>query len=420
MKRHSLAVLALAAGATMALAGATTSGAGSSRPGFSASSLSAGFSATSSAASRVALRGLSLDMARRQVIVAAKVALRQGALEFLLCKEGTKDYESVLTTKAEPSNVHAALLALGLSPGKPGRWVKSDGDPARFVAPAGALVDVAIRWKGKAGEVEVPAWKLLKPNRVGEEPRPIKWVFVGSQMTDAGRYLADVDGTLVSVANFASATLDVPFASTDQNAMLEFSSNTELLPEQGSDVEVVLTPEPQAASAPAARMFVFVDRLGRIEADGKKVSPLALEEEARRFLSVHAQGSAEVRIDAEAMVYDRQRVQEALRSAGMEDVDVRVANASAQPPPRTPEEAQQALTQWREQLAEGESLGDPAGEALAIVKALQRRQEELRRQSELWQQYAASLQKLAGERAASQPASQATSQPARAATQPAE
>jgi biopolymer transport protein ExbD len=288
--------------------------------------------------------------------------------------------------------------------------VKADDAEPRFEPPAGALVDIAVRWKGPDAVVEIPAWKLLKPNRVGQEATAIRWVFVGSQMTDAGRYLADIEGTLISVANFPSAVLDVPFASTDQNALLEFSSNTDLLPAQGTEVEVVLTADKQAASAPQARLFISVDRLGRIELDGRIIASSALGQEARKFQAVHSQASAEVRIDAQALVYDRQRVQEALREGGLEEIDFRVAGQ--EPLPRTAEEAQTALEQWREQLSAGpDALNDPAEDASRFVKGLQRRQEELHTLGALWQQYAGQLQAMIRRAATSRNAAQATSAP---------
>jgi biopolymer transport protein ExbD len=203
--------------------------------------------------------------------------------------------------------------------------------------------------------------------------------------------------------------LDVPFVSTDQNAMLEFSSNADLLPAQGADVEVVLTADKQAASAPEARMFISVDRLGRVELDGRRISLAALEEEAGRFLAAHSQASAEVRIDSQALVYDRQRVQEALRQAGLESSEFRMVNTTADVPPRTPEEADQALAQWRDQLARDKDvMGDPAEDVGRLLQALQRRQEELRALGDLWQRYAASLRAMVRNRATSQPAAQAT------------
>jgi len=59
-----------------------------------------------------------VDLAKRQIEIAAEIAQRDGPLELLLCHQGERDYESLLRTKAKPSGLHAALLALGLRPGK--------------------------------------------------------------------------------------------------------------------------------------------------------------------------------------------------------------------------------------------------------------------------------------------------------------
>ena len=43
-------------------------------------------------------------------------------LEVLVCSSDTREHEALVVTSARPSQVHAALLMLGLAPGAPGAW----------------------------------------------------------------------------------------------------------------------------------------------------------------------------------------------------------------------------------------------------------------------------------------------------------
>jgi len=342
------------------------------------------------------LKHLRIDRARRRVVVQAAVSLRRGALEFLLCKEGTKDYESLLTTQAAPSSLHAALLALGLAPGLPAQWAAPAGGKPVFVPPKGAMLQIELRWKGADGRRrQVPATDWMVVASTGKRPPPTRWVFVGSDLLDDGRYWADVEGHHVSVANFGSSVIDVPFESSDQTALLEFASNAEAVPAKGTPVEVVITPVAGAETAPHARMSFDVDRLGRIRLDGAPIGMERVGEAAREFLSRHSKATAEVRLDPRALVYDRERLDRALSGAGLTNVVFRMRPATEEILPRTSPQAVEALAWWRDQFARAkELLVDPAEDAEAVLKHIQVRRKQIEELSELWADYFARLRRL--------------------------
>lgn len=130
-------------------------------------------------------------------------------LETLVCIPDSKEYESLLVTKAKPSHVHAALLLLGLSPGQPGAWVW-EGEHVRGVAPRGPGLRVRFVVGGK--EFAPGAW--VRDRKTGtlmaDSPGGDSFVFAGSIMTGAaGRehYKADVEGCLVGLTTFGSETI---------------------------------------------------------------------------------------------------------------------------------------------------------------------------------------------------------------------
>ena len=71
------------------------------------------------------------------------------------------------------------------------------------------------------------------------------WVFAGSKILDdmnnPGRklYLAN-DGDVICLSNFDTAMLDLPVASSKDNANLDFEAWTDRIPKLGTKVTVVL------------------------------------------------------------------------------------------------------------------------------------------------------------------------------------
>jgi biopolymer transport protein ExbD len=341
---------------------------------------------------------IEVDQAKKQVVIDAAVSLQQGGLEFLLCTEGSKDYESLLTTKAQPSAVHAALLALGLTPGKPAQWSTPPGREPVFLPPRGALLDIAIRYEDHGKTVDIPATDWLLVSSTKKTAPPMKFVFVGSDILDDGSYWADAEGRTISVANFASSVIDVPFQSTDKNAALEYAANGDAVPAKGTAVKVVITAAQGAETAPVARVMLAVDAMGRIELDGEPIAPEKIGAEIEKFLAQHAQGAAEVKIDPQALVYDRERLNSILQEAGMTDVAFHTIGIETEILPRTKGEVAQAIAWWKDQFHDaGNGLLDPMKSAGVALKEIERRQKETQDMSKLWSEYADQIKALVEE-----------------------
>src|SRR5436309_15250615 len=69
---------------------------------------------------------LQLDLAHHQLRVECEAVNPDEKLEFLCCSSGTKEYESVLRSRARPSHLHFALLMLGLEPGQPVKFNRAE------------------------------------------------------------------------------------------------------------------------------------------------------------------------------------------------------------------------------------------------------------------------------------------------------
>jgi truncated hemoglobin YjbI len=351
---------------------------------------------TSPASKPLALEALTVDKAKGQVIMDGVFCLEQGQLEFLVAGPN-KEYESLVSTQVKPSSLHAALLMLGLSQGKPARWTSTaPGQPAVFQPPRGAQLEISLRWTGPDGQKhDVPATDLLETAPDGKPVGAVRWVFVGSDVLEGGAYWADALGHHVSVSNFASSVLDVPFESTDKDALLQFAVNKNKVPPKLTPVQVVLTMVQGAQSAPVARLNLAIDQFGRMELEGQPVWPEDLSGLVKKFLARHAQGTADVRVDLRALEYDRQRLSALLQEAGMTDITFRPRQLPVIILPRSPAEAARALEQWKEQFANArDMIGDPGLDAQAVLETIQQTARQAQEQAKMLEEYRGKLSRM--------------------------
>jgi hypothetical protein len=190
------------------------------------------------------------DPEKREVILRGRVCLREGYLEHLLCLERTKEHESILATEAPPRLIHAGLiLALG-DPGHPVRY------RPEFAAPDGPPVAIELRWEqdGKSHSADARSWVQDEKTK---KPLDSGWVFAGSELftdPDSKRVIYAADsGDLITVANFPSAILDLPLASSNSDAERGFVAFTDHIPPRNTPVTIILrkAEAPQAEAKPA-------------------------------------------------------------------------------------------------------------------------------------------------------------------------
>ena len=140
-------------------------------------------------------------------------------LELTVCSPDTREHETFVVTRARPSHIHAAMLALGLKPGHPGSF-KSAGDHIEPVDPAGDRVEVRLVYTINGKEVEADPLEWIvnhadQPGFLAEERAWAKthglpvpgWVFAGSRfVTYEGREVYDSDGTgvVIGLTTFGS------------------------------------------------------------------------------------------------------------------------------------------------------------------------------------------------------------------------
>ncbi len=219
-------------------------------------------------------RGVSIDWAKKQVLVAGEIVLRKGDLELFACSPNTKEHESIVRVLCRPLHVFQALGLIGLDAGHPPFY---DTNTEKVVAATGQPLAINVRWTADGKIRQVPIWRWLWNKQTERPAGPIEWVFAGSAVTEDGRLLADLDGTVVTVVDFAGAIMAVPASHTSSNADLWLAAYTDEIPAAGTPVTLIIQ-----AARPHVR--VLLDHAGRLYMNDR---PATLREtiEAARALA---------------------------------------------------------------------------------------------------------------------------------------
>jgi hypothetical protein len=186
-------------------------------------------------------------------------------LETIVCGRDSREHESLVMTTVPASNAHAALLAIGARPGRPGVWWWN-GRRLQTIAPTGTPLRVSFRiasatngdsggsasgGSASAGTREEPAISWVKLHPSGDpmiEPRfwdsPL-WTFGGSLIvTRRGRefYDADMTGQIIGLTTFGGETISFRSVLSPEAAVQEpmWIADAARVPIFGTRVTVVV------------------------------------------------------------------------------------------------------------------------------------------------------------------------------------
>ena len=186
---------------------------------------------------------VTFDVPKRQVRVECEALGVEAPLEFFCVRVGGSEHESVLRTPAKPSDIHTALLALGLQPGRPVRYSEALN---KWLPPQGPPLDISVEWEKDGKTVSVPAYRCMRDLKHKKEMKPLHWVFCGSRVMDDGEFAADVTGYVVSVVNFDLTLIDIPDVASNSNELLEWQRNPDVAPPAMTKVTMVIEPAANA------------------------------------------------------------------------------------------------------------------------------------------------------------------------------
>ena len=225
------------------------------------------------------LPGIKIRIKERYIDVDVIVCLTNGLLELVACAKDTKEHEAIISVQAKAAHIHAALLLLRAQPGSPAtrKLIEGEngengenGEDGRWVElpPSGSKVDVYLVVKDKDGKpVEHPISDFLVKNhdrfdvklegdeKTGVERFPTHtFLFAGSHVYKGEqgppKYLADVDGNVISLSTFGDELLCLPGKHSQGNEALVWEVDSTHLPKLGT--KIILRLRPQLPGAPPA------------------------------------------------------------------------------------------------------------------------------------------------------------------------
>lgn len=203
-----------------------------------------------------AAEGILLDAAHGYASVPAEILVRGDLLEYLIVNPRGAVHESAFLTSVSASRINAALLALGVEPGRNARWRRKeppptleemrDGVPAFEVTPPeGDGFYLYVAWKLDGETCFHRMEDLILDLRTGATMRRHRWVYLGSRMLklrgDDGQeaFAADLEGNLVNIAFFEQGNTLLTGALPECIDQTVWQSNFWLLPERESPVEIL-------------------------------------------------------------------------------------------------------------------------------------------------------------------------------------
>jgi hypothetical protein len=146
----------------------------------------------------------------------AVVNMNQFVIEYALVTKQGKTHESLLATEVSPREVHLASLLLGVIP-------STDLGPPNLTAtpPVTAKVAIEVSWvkRGKRQQYALAELIGLGEREPGEMAGKLPagpWLYNGS-MTFEGRFLADEEGSIISLIRDPAALINNPHADRDND-----------------------------------------------------------------------------------------------------------------------------------------------------------------------------------------------------------
>jgi hypothetical protein len=244
-----------------------------------------------------------IDAHNHRVEVDCEALAVEQPLEFFCVMSGGNEYESVLRSPAKPSDIHLALLMIGLTPGGN---VHPDPQTQKWMPPFGPALNISCQYTLNGKAVDVPAWKMMRSVKDKTTMPPMTWVFCGSKVMDSGVYAADQTSYTVSVVNFDYTLIDIPTLASNANETLEWERDPAMAPPKGTPVVMTIEPAEHATTLPAeksekpnepiAMALVSIDADGKIELEH---APVKASELAGRLQDMKKRGATKVGLSAD-------------------------------------------------------------------------------------------------------------------------
>ena len=284
---------------------------------------------------------IKVDVPGKRVMVECQGVNVEAPLEFLCVLAGTAEHETILRTSAKPSNIHLALLMVGLTPGEPVRYSAAAD---KWLPPEGPPVQISAQFTRENQLVTVPAWKLFRAVKTKQPMPPRTWIFVGSKVYNGGQYAADITGYVVSMVNFDLSLIDVPWIVSSSNETLEYERNPDTAPPADAAVTLIIEPAGVAVGTGAGAMespAATTKPSGYVTADMVKIDQLReiwIREVGSRAKAVQEAATSHNRVITELRAEQNRLIDEVERIGGVIDqLEKQYQNLTAPRPTTQPQ-----------------------------------------------------------------------------------
>ncbi len=185
-------------------------------------------------------KDLWFDPAHRTLVLRARVALREGALEHLLCREQTKEHESILAISRRAPE-HPRRPASDRRPGRPPRALPAAiRTPGRHPHPDRPPV---VRYGWQDPQSRRPLLDQGRKDRQAADPQlGLRRQPVHPRRRDQARLLRGRRRRCHHRRQLHDSLLDLPIASSANDAERGFVANTAQIPPRNTRVTLLLRP----------------------------------------------------------------------------------------------------------------------------------------------------------------------------------
>ena len=178
---------------------------------------------------------VTIDSKQKTLTFPALVNMTTGLVEYLVVTTGGKVHESLLRTDAEPFHIHTAMLLLGVKQA-------TNSDAAVFFDGKkqipGAPISIDVTTPGpKAGSHPIHEFLSFAASKrpVTTEDIP-RWIYNGSRFAEAGVFLGQREGSIVSLIADPAALINNPRPDRENDEL--WTLHTQKIPPVGTPVQV--------------------------------------------------------------------------------------------------------------------------------------------------------------------------------------
>ena len=168
----------------------------------------------------------------------------RGAVEYLVCGQNGKEYESIIVVDATAQEIYDGLNKLGVKTGTPPSYDEEKDEPT---PPTGTEFIISVEWKDGDKTKKVRAEELVYNVKTKKPMQQVAWIYSGSRVVsdldsddeDAMIPQAFMSNDLVALRRFdASALFQNPLPESEEENI--YKKNDALLPKLGTPVALTI------------------------------------------------------------------------------------------------------------------------------------------------------------------------------------